>query len=219
MYEKRNILDIEMLWSMIDFTKQQKIIRLSYFLPSTLLIGTFVRFSNVIIRRQSRARVTNRSELSLGVSYRFAHMFTRLTGDRGRRDVPAREENDRRGARKESERWAVYAGQYYRAIPSEMPRLGLLGMSHCKQWTMRLLLLHNGHSLARSLARDLTWPLSPPYFHLRWSHEHHHLRRGYKSTLLFLLRSARYQTASRSTTNISPINDENLSASLVDDRD
>lgn len=72
--------------------------------PSTLLIGTFVRFSNVIIRRQSCARVTNRSELSLEVSYRFAHMFTRLTGDRGRRDVAAREENDRRGARKESER-------------------------------------------------------------------------------------------------------------------
>lgn len=27
------------------------------------------------------------------------------------------------GARKESEQRAVYAGQYYRAIPSEMPRL------------------------------------------------------------------------------------------------
>jgi hypothetical protein len=42
------------------------------------------------------------------------------------------------------------SGQYYRAIASEMPRLGLLGMSHCKQWTMRPLLLHNGRSLARS---------------------------------------------------------------------
>lgn len=57
----------------------------------------------------------------------------------------------RRERRKESERREqVYTGQYYRAIPSEMPRLGLLGMSHCKQWTMRLLLLHNGRSLTRS---------------------------------------------------------------------
>lgn len=137
---------------MIDFSKQQEIIQPSCFFSSSLLIGTFVRYSNIITRRQSRARVTNRSGggLSLEVSYRFAHMFARLTGDRGSRDVPARVENDGRGARKESERWAVYAGQYYRAIPSEMPRLGLLGMSHCKQWTMRLLLLHNGHSLARS---------------------------------------------------------------------
>lgn len=136
--------------SMIGFTEQQKIIQLSCFFSSSLLIGTFVQYSNIITRRQSRARVTNRSGLSLGVSYRFAHMFARLTGDRGSRDVPTREENDGREARKESERWAVYAGQYYRAIPSEMPRLDLLGMSHCKQWTMRLLLLHNGHSLARS---------------------------------------------------------------------
>lgn len=101
------------------------------------------------------------------------------------------QENDGRLGRKAS--GEQYAGQYYRAIPSEMPRLGLLGMSHCKQWTMRLLLLHNG----RSLARDLTWPLPPSYLHLHRSHEHH-LRRGHKSTPLpspLANERARYRTA------------------------
>lgn len=55
---------------MIDFTEQQKIIQLSCF-PSIEFANWHICsiFSNVIIRRQSRTRVTNRSELSLGVSY------------------------------------------------------------------------------------------------------------------------------------------------------
>lgn len=116
------------------------------------------------------------------------------------------EANDRREPRerKESETREQYRGresntyiynvrQYYRAIPSEMPRLDLLGMSHCKQWTMRLLLLHNGRSLVRSLAtlRGLfLLPLIPPSSPIS---REHHLRRGYKSnSTSFLAPRARY---------------------------
>lgn len=117
----------------------------------------------------------------------------------------------RRERRKESERREqVYTGQYYRAIPSEMPRLGLLGMSHCKQWTMRLLLLHNGRSLTRSRPYVASSP-PPPHQHLRRSHEHH-LRRGYKFTSLpssFREISNRFKDQQRSR-NTSPINDGNL---------